>query len=403
MRSLVSFCAAAARTASRAHPVRRRALSSSSPDSMMVFNRRMKIAQRDRAAAAPDSREYDYLRDEVARRLVERLGDILREFPTALDLGANTGNIAAALRAATPPPPAAAAEDGSSSSSPSTSAPPSHGGIRTLHMLEPSHRMLYRDEALWSSPTSPFRVVPHAVADLEGPSGLPLPFPTASLDLVLSSLALHWVNDLPGLFKEVRRVLKPDGVFLAAMLGGETLQELRDAFYEAEMKRSGGVSPHLSPMAGVGDVGNLLSGAGFGLPTVDADTFTIGYPSPQALYRHLRGMGESNAALGMRGGIHRALLQEAADVYDRDHRGTGGMEKDEGVPATFQVIFLVAWSPAPTQPLPKLPGSVPKGFGMRKGKGSKGEGPDGEAAAGAAAAAAEEERGGQAKGCAKKA
>ncbi len=325
-----------------------------------------KLMQRNRAASAPDSRDFDYIRDEVARRLVDRLGDITRDFPVAVDLGANAGNVARALRSAS-----AKAAYGGSSHAPgrdATSGQPSLGGVRALHLVEPSERMLFRDAGEWpggAARTSeliadsrwPFELAFHA-QDIEAAR---LPFPDASVDLVLSSCALHWVNDLPGLLGEVRRVLRPDGAFLAAMLGGETLQELRESFYSAEMAEYGGVSPHVSPMVGVADAGNLLSAAGFGLPTVDTDTFTVEYPDPWALFRHLRSMGESNAALGRQGGMRRRLLEAASRAYTKEY----GLS-DGSIPATFQVIYMIGWAPAPTQPLAKARGSVPKGFGMRK-------------------------------------
>jgi NADH dehydrogenase [ubiquinone] 1 alpha subcomplex assembly factor 5 len=195
-------------------------------------------------------------------------------------------------------------------------------------------------------------------------SGIPLP--DASVHLVLSSLALHWVNDLPALLREVRRVLRPDGVFLAACLGGETLAELRSSFVAAEMERRGGVSPHVSPMMGVPDAGNLLAAAGFGIPTADADGFVIEYPSPAALMEHLQGMGENGAALAARPGARRELLLAAMAAYSALYGGGAGAGDDAAVvPATFDVIHMIGWAPAPTQPSPLRRGSVPTGFAAR--------------------------------------
>ena len=148
----------------------------------------------------------------------------------------------------------------------------------------------------WCCNTLPLAVeiLPLRPGPPPGPTTPTIPLPAASLDLVLSSLSLHWVNDLPSALREVRRVLRPDGAFLAACLGGETLAELRSAFVAAETERYGGVSPHVSPMMGVADAGNLLAGAGFGIPTADSDTFTIEYPSPIALMEHLQAMGENH-------------------------------------------------------------------------------------------------------------
>ena len=296
--------------------------------------------QRSRAALAADSREFDYLRDEAARRLLVRLSDITRSFPVAVDLGANTGNILASLRTS------------------EASATAQLGGIRELHMIDSSRQMLFRDESVWSSKHDLVSKVTAVVSPLEG---APLPFQDSSIDLILSSMSLHWVNDLPGLFSEVLRVLRPDGCFMLAMPGGETLQELRSSFYSAEMKLFGGASPHVSPMVSVADVGNLLTAAGFSLATVDADTFTIEYASPSVLFRHLRGMGEGNAALGRREGARRSLITEASKVYVDEFPG-----EEDGIVASVQIIFGIGWKPDITQPKPKERGSVPKGFGVRK-------------------------------------
>jgi NADH dehydrogenase [ubiquinone] 1 alpha subcomplex assembly factor 5 len=358
-RALASAAAAPAPAAAAAHQV--------------VFDTRAKLLQRNRAGARADAAEFDYLRDEAAARLVLRLGDVLRRFPAAVELGANSGNVLRALRRA-----ALEAQPGG--------AEPA-GGVRELRMVEPAEQMLLRgareldfaiggaDEsslpaaelaASASTATSAAAAFPAIaaralVAPLEG---APLPFADASADLVLSSMAMHWVNDLPGLLREALRVLRPDGCFLACMAGGETLQELRSSFYQAELEVSGGASPHASPMVSVADAGNLMTAAGFALTTVDADTFTLEYPSPRALFRHLRAMGESNAALGMRQGARRRLLDRAAELYQRDF--ASAESADGSVVATVQLIFMIGWKPAASQPLPKARGSVPKGFGQRK-------------------------------------
>src|SRR4030095_6212537 len=133
---------------------------------------------------------------------------------------------------------------------------------------------------------------PTLVADEEA-----LPFAPWSFDLVISNLTLHWVNDLPGCLLQIRQILKPDGLFLAAILGGGTLAELRGALMEAELAEAGGASPRISPFADVRDAGGLLQRAGFGLPVVDSDMLTVRYADILALMRDLRGMGETNAVL----------------------------------------------------------------------------------------------------------
>lgn len=216
-----------------------------------------------------------------------------------------------------------------------------------------------------------------------------LPFGDGEVDMVMSSLSMHWVNDLPALLAEVRRVLRPDGVFLAAMLGGETLAELRSAFVAGQSEREGGVSPHVSPLAGVADVGNLLAGAGFGIPTVDADSVRVEYPHALRLAEHLQGMGEGNAATHRRFGGRRDTMLAMAAAYHTLYTPAAAREAeaaaaaargvtppphadaaadaggDEGVSATFEVIYMIGWAPAPAQPKALRRGSVPKGFAAR--------------------------------------
>ena len=132
-----------------------------------------------------------------------------------------------------------------------------------------------------------------------------LPFGAGRFDLILSCLSLHWVNDLPGALVQARRALKPDGMFLAAMLGGATLTELRTALAEAEVAGEGGLSPRVSPFADVRDAGDLLGRAGFAMPVVDAEEITVSYPDPFRLMDDLRGMGETNAVRLRRKGFTR--------------------------------------------------------------------------------------------------
>lgn len=173
---------------------------------MTVFNSSSKLLQRTRASRRVDALDYDYLRDEVASRLVGRLFDIQRKFPNALDLGGNSGNIAAQLLAQSK-------DEGSFP-----------GGVKTLHVLEPCQGMLDRAA---SSHTAVEAAGLHVIPTLHPLEGGSLPYQDATLDMVMSSMALHWVNDVPGVLAEVLRVLKPDGVFICALLGGESLQELR--------------------------------------------------------------------------------------------------------------------------------------------------------------------------------
>ncbi|MFO1145663.1 MAG: methyltransferase domain-containing protein [Rhodospirillales bacterium] len=275
---------------------------------MRVFDRRSVRQHRDRAAKTlPD---HDFLLREVGERLLDRLDDVRRSFPLALDLGCHRGELGTMLAG--------------------------RGGIETLVQCDLSEAMVRAATDL------------RAVADEEA-----LPFADGSFDLVLSAMSLHWVNDLPGTLLQLRRILRPDGLLLMALLGGETLKELRRALADAEIAGEGGLSPRVSPFADVRDIGNLLQRAGFALPVVESDTITVSYGDPLSLLADLHGMGESNAVLHRRKTLMRRKTLLAALQRYRDGHGHDGR-----VPATFQVIFAVAWAPDQTQPQPLRPGSA---------------------------------------------
>eukprot|EP00966_Prymnesium_polylepis_P087513 2024976-Prymnesium_polylepis.2 len=175
--------------------------------------------------------------------------------------------------------------------------------------------------------------------------------PRETYDLVASSMALHWVNDLPGALAGFRRALKPDGLFLGAMLGGDTLQEMRSAFVLADLERRGGVAQRMSPLCSVADAGALMQSAGFSLPTVDTEVITIHYPDAWTLWHHLRAMGESHATVN-RAASDQTTLLTAAAIY-RELYG----DADGNIPATFQIIYFAGWSPHESQPKPLQRGS----------------------------------------------
>ncbi|KAL0383385.1 UNVERIFIED_CONTAM: putative methyltransferase, mitochondrial [Sesamum calycinum] len=184
-----------------------------------------------------------------------------------------------------------------------------------------------------------------------------LPVKESSLDLVISCLGLHWTNDLPGAMIQSRLALKPDGLFLAAILGGETLRELRIACTVAQMEREGGISPRLSPLAQVRDAGNLLTRAGFSLPGVDVDEYTVRYNSALELIEHLRTMGETNALLQRSNILKRDTALATAAVYESMFAAEDGT-----IPATFQVIFMTGWREHPSQQRAKRRGSATVSF-----------------------------------------
>lgn len=279
---------------------------------MQVFDRRLVRRHRDRAA--PRLAEHDFLLREVAERLSERLEDVTRRFPLALDLGCHHGVLGRALAG--------------------------RSGIEMLVQADLSPAMVraaVRDG------------YPALAADEEA-----LPFAEASFDAVFSLLSLHWVNDLPGTLLQICRSLKPDGLFLAALFGGETLTELRGALMQAEIDEESGASPRVSPFVDVRDLGGLLQRASFALPVADVDTITVSYPNAFKLMEDLRGMGETNAMrTGRRSLSRRATMMRAAALYEERHATEEGR-----LPATFQVIYLTAWSPHESQQQPLRPGSA---------------------------------------------
>jgi SAM-dependent methyltransferase len=181
-----------------------------------------------------------------------------------------------------------------------------------------------------------------------------LPFADGSLDLVVSALALQFVNDLPGTLIQIRRALKPDGLLLAALLGGDTLIELREAFAEAEIEVEGGVSPRVAPFADVRVLGALLQRAGFALPVVDSDRLTVRYPSVFALMRDLRRMGATNVLTERRRTpLRRATLQRMTEIYAQRFADPDGRLR-----ATFEVVWLLGWAPHDSQQKPLKPGAA---------------------------------------------
>jgi len=181
-----------------------------------------------------------------------------------------------------------------------------------------------------------------------------LPFRDGAFDLIASALSLQFVNDLPGTLIQIRRALKPDGLFLGSVLGGATLQELRQAFTEAELELEGGVSPRVAPMADIRDFGALLQRAGFALPVADTDLVTVTYASPLALMLELRAMGAGNLLTERRKRpLRKATFARAIELY-QTHFGTEAGR----VRATFEIIHLAGWAPHESQQKPLRPGSA---------------------------------------------
>ncbi|MDZ4736101.1 MAG: methyltransferase domain-containing protein [Rhodospirillaceae bacterium] len=285
-------------------------------DPIRVFDRRRLARHRDRAAARLET--HGFLFETVGERLADRLDDIRRRFPFALDLGCHDGILRRLIG--------------------------SRGGIETLIQSDLSERYA---RAAARSDTKPD--APALVADEEA-----LPFAAGSFDLALSNLSLHWVNDLPGALLQIRHALKPDGLFLATMFGSETLGELRDCLLAAESALVGGAHQRVAPFADLRDAAGLLQRAGFALPVADSDTITVTYENAFRLMDDLRGMGEQSALLDAPRGLgSRQLFVEAARLYAERHA-----EPDGRIRATFRVVFLTGWAPHESQQKPLRPGSA---------------------------------------------
>ncbi|XP_015434597.1 PREDICTED: NADH dehydrogenase [ubiquinone] 1 alpha subcomplex assembly factor 5 [Dufourea novaeangliae] len=280
---------------------------------MYVFDRNTKLLQRERAAQASDVKLYDYIKDEVGYRLADRVFDIKKKFKKALDLGCGRGHVSKHILAES---------------------------VEELILTDTCPT--YVDQA----ETAEGVKVTRTVMDEENFSWEP-----NSLDLILSSLSLHWVNDLPGCLKNVNKSLKNDGVFLAAIFGGQTLYELRSSLQLAELERDGGISVHISPFAEVRDVGTLLNRANFTMLTIDTDEMVVGYPNMFELMWDLKGMAENNAVRNRKLRLNKDTILAASAIYKELY----GQTKEDGtpfLPATFQIIYLVGWKPDPSQPKP---------------------------------------------------
>jgi SAM-dependent methyltransferase len=195
-----------------------------------------------------------------------------------------------------------------------------------------------------------------------------LPFGDDSLNLVVSTLALHTANDLPGVMVQIRRALKPDGLFIASMFGGETLKELRGCLMDAELEVRGGYGPRIAPFAEGPDLIDLLRRTGFNMPVVDSDRVEVSYEHPLKLMADLRAMGESNVLIDRpRKGLNRAIVTRASELYFER------FADDEGrIPATFEIITLSGWKPHESQQKPLRPGSakmrLADALGVKEGK-----------------------------------
>lgn len=274
-----------------------------------IFDRDVLTARRNLAAA--DAARHDFLLERVAEDFAERLGLVKREFAAGLNVGAYHGLVSRHLRRLS--------------------------NVEQIIDLDPSAAMLSACDG------------PRINAQLDA-----LPVKPESLDLVVSGLALQLVDDLPGTLVQIRRALKPDGLMLAALFGGETLKELREAWLVAEDEVTGGASPRVAPFADVRELGALLQRAGFALPVADTDVVRVTYATPLDLMREVKAFGASNMlAARRRVPVTKRLLLRAAEVYAERFALPNGR-----IPATFEIVTLTGWVPHESQQKPLTPGSA---------------------------------------------
>jgi SAM-dependent methyltransferase len=278
-------------------------------DDRVLFDRKLLRERRARFAGEISAREA--VLAHVAREIAERVSLMLRPFPLALDLGAYRGLLG-----------------------------------RQVAALPSVGAMIYAESVFDFAARCP---PPALVCDEDL-----LPFKAASLNLIVSGLALHRVNDLPGALIQIRQSLAPDGLFMAALLGAGALFELREALIEAEAKAQGGASPRVAPFGDVRAYGALLQRAGFALPVADAERLTLLYPNPREAMREIRALGGGNVLLARsRRPLGRHTLARAEDIYRARHGTPDGQVK-----ATFEIVYISGWGPDQSQQKPLKPGSA---------------------------------------------
>ena len=271
------------------------------------------IRLRDRAAAGFSA--VNFLKQAVTERIMDRVDTIRRDLPHVLDVGCHDGSLSEALLASSK--------------------------ISTVSAMDPSPAMA----ALTAS-----RLGIDAVA---APYDA-IPFEGVQFDGIFSAFSLHWANDLPGVLIQLRQRLKPDGVMVVALAGGETLAGLRACLASAEAEVSGGMSPRVLPMGDIRDMGGLIGRAGLTMPVADSDTITVTYDNLFSLMAELRAMGESNAMLGrVKRMTSRSVFMRAAALYQEKFAANDGR-----ISVDFEIITLTGWAPDASQPQPFKPGSA---------------------------------------------
>jgi len=298
-----------------------------SPDLPRLFDRQLLARRLDRAANL--FAQAQFLKERAVEDALHTLNVINRHFDLALDIGARDGSFGRALVAS-----------------------PAAAKVGRLIEADLSQRFSAQQSG-----------TARLVMDEEY-----LPFGDNSLNLVVSTLALHTANDVPGVLVQIQRALQPDGLFIASMFGGETLKELRSCLMEAELEVRGGYGPRIAPFPEAPDLIDLLKRTGFNMPVVDSDRVEVSYEHPLKLMADLRAMGESNVLIDRpRKGLNRAILARASQLYFER------FADDEGrIPATFEIITLSGWKAHESQQRPLRPGSakmsLAEALGVKEGK-----------------------------------
>jgi SAM-dependent methyltransferase len=291
--------------------------------SPVIIDRGLLRARRRRARALGFS---SFLVERAAEDLADRLATVLRTFPCAVDLGTPTDAVRQVLAGSR-----------------------KVGTIVAADVVAADAVAADVVSADARGEGAAGRIGLAVVADEEV-----LPFRDGALDLVVSALSLHLVNDLPGTLVQIRRALRPDGLFVAALLGGDTLTELRQAFAAAETEIEDGISPRVLPFADLRGLGALLQRAGFALPVTDVDRLTVRYASPLDLMHDLRRMGATNLLIDRRRRpLRRATLARMLEIY-----AARFADPDQRIRATFEIVYLLGWAPHESQQQPLKPGSA---------------------------------------------
>jgi NADH dehydrogenase [ubiquinone] 1 alpha subcomplex assembly factor 5 len=271
------------------------------------------LIRQHRQRAAPKYSDFTFLKDAAAARLADRLELMRRDFDLCLDIGAHDGRLAQHFAEL--------------------------GKIGHMVHADPAEKFAIATKQHGPS-------VVHALDKL--------PYRPEAFDAVFSCLSLHWIDDLPGLIMQAGRLLKPDGLLLFSLFGGNSLTELKQALAEAEQDITGGFSPRCAPMADIRDIGGLLSRAGLALPVADSDRLTVNYPHMFKLMSDLRGMGEQNALFSrLKTPTRRQVFMRAAEIYQQRFGRAGGQ-----IPASFEIVTLTGWAPHESQQKPLRPGTA---------------------------------------------